>query len=188
MEEYQILVELNDSNFNFSYPLDELRFILPIKENLVIDSNFDEFKQELNEYSKFNNQILLGVTNGIETSDPVQINGKFSNALDFSGDDFLRISADESLEIPREFTFSSWIKWDNTGDTNQYLFFNGNSANSISIVNDGGVNDNKIKFNLNINGNLRTLYSNQMLDDQWHFIVCTYNGEDMKIYIDNVFR
>ena len=44
--EYQAVVELNSSNFDFSYSKsDDLRFILPLKESLVLDLTLDNFKQ-----------------------------------------------------------------------------------------------------------------------------------------------
>lgn len=188
--EYQVEVNLNSSNFDFDLvsDLDDLRFVMPFSENLVLDLTFDEYAEKIEDFSKYNNNVILGnsiVSN--EDNDPLSANGLLFNSLSFDGNDSINISANNSLLLDKEITIASWIKWDNTkGSTTQRIFSNGWDKNSFYIVNDGGVNQAKLGFSLRVGGLDKNFYSNRTIDDGWHFVVARYNSESLEILIDTI--
>jgi len=190
MRDYQVELNLNSSILDFSkFRENELRFLLPLKENFVLDLPFDKYNQEVNDFSKYSNLIYLGSTNSTEVADPsLEENGVLFNSLNFDGiDDYITIGADKSLEIKDKISIVSFIKWDGEGDNFQNIFTNGAWNNALRIVNDGGVHDRDLLFQLSISGTTNYLYSNVSIDDNdWHFIVATYDGEMMKLYLDNI--
>lgn len=187
LAEYQAQITLNSSIFDFDYINNDIRFYIPLKETLVLDLSFDNYNQEPQDYSKYNQYVTLGNNDTQETKDPnILVNSPIFNGLDFDGNnDFVKVVNDEALLLENELTYSAFIKWDTLGNNMQNIITNGNPDNALVIVNDGGLNDNKLLFELNIEGSLELLYSNITLDDKWHLISGTYDGVNMKLYIDD---
>ncbi|MCA9459800.1 MAG: DUF2341 domain-containing protein, partial [Nanoarchaeota archaeon] len=188
LSEYQVVLDLNSSNFNFDLAKEsELRFILALKENLMLDLTFDDYSQILSDYSKNSNLVTLGVDSGAGTDDPGQVDGVVLGGLIFDGiDDSINISSSSSLQSSKSVTYASWVKWDSSGGNEEVIFTNGVNSNSLRIINDGGVNDDQVLFQLDVDGNLNSLYSGVILDDTWHFITASYDGFEMKLFIDSV--
>lgn len=188
LNEYQVEVNLNSSNFDFSKSSENsIRFVLPLKEDLIEDMGFDFNSQIQKDNSKYNNFGFLGTDSSTETKDPtfVERNCVLDNCLSFDGnDDLIRIPGSNSLLINNQVSVFSWVKWRGNGKSIQNIFTNGAWFNAIRIVNDGSSNQNKILFQLNIGGTTRYLYSNSTIDTNWHFIGGVYDGHNMKIYID----
>jgi len=189
LAEYQVEVDLNSTNFDFTLGREnEIRFLYPLKNSLVLDSTFDIYSQNLVDYSSFSNSQFLGVNSGVETTDPKKLDKSVLLAgLNFDGvNDKITISSNSSLYLNNSLTYSSWVKWSGAGNTFQNIFTNGGWQNSIRIVNDGGVNQGKVLFQLSIDGVQKYLYSNVTLDTKWHFLSSTYDGSQMKIYLDSI--
>lgn len=187
--EYQFQIELNNSNFDFSNIQEEdFRFVLPLEEHLVINLPFDNYKQTLDEYSNYNNEVFLGGSVAIAGTDPSSSEEAILfNSLNYDGDnDYNKISIDDSLKLMDEFTVSTWIKWDLDGNQDQNIITFGDDNNYLSLVNNGGGNHQRLQFRLILETGTRTLYSNQTISDtNWHFISAVFTGEQMQIYIDN---
>lgn len=177
---------LNSSNFDFTKTTqNDLKIFLHVWQNLVLGLNFDNYAQTLDDYSRYLNVVTLGVGSGIASDDPSNTNGIFFDGLNFDGvNDYVRISPHQSLELEKEVTYSAWVKWNGVGNLNQTIFRNGRDENVLKVINDGGVNDNKVLFSLNIGGVKRELYSNSILDSSWHLVTGTYNGSLMELYVD----
>lgn len=187
INDYQIPVVLNSTNFDFAQGREnEIRFALPIDENYALDLPFDEDSQAQLEYSKYSNVAYLGAAVGSESSDPTYTDsGVVMGALNFDGvDDKVTITGSSSLQLNKSLTYSAWIKWNGFGNNFQSIITNGNSNNSIRIINDGGVSDNKVYFQLNVSGSAINLTSNKTIDSSWHHIVGTFDGYNMNLYID----
>ncbi|MDA3855246.1 MAG: LamG domain-containing protein [Candidatus Woesearchaeota archaeon] len=186
--DYQVLVELDLSNFDFTTSAqNELRFVVPLQENFVLDLTFDDYLQTLDEYSKYLNTVNLGSNSGVDGLDPSSIEGIVLDALYFDGvDDYVRVSSDVSLEPQKSLTYAAWVKWNVSGNALQYIFVNGDTSNSLAVVNDGGINDELIQFSLNIDGSNEVLYSNTTLGNDWHFVAATYDGANMRVYLDSI--
>ncbi len=188
LNEYQAEINLNSSNFDFSKAsLETIRFELPLKENLILDLGLDYDSQIQKETSKYSNIVYLGSDSIDESEDP-SFNSNLcviDNCYNFDGDDdMLLIKESNSLLIDNQISIFSWVKWNKNGDSLQNIFTNGIWSNALRIVNDGSSNQDKILFELNINGNVQSLYSNSKLDNNWHFVGAVFDGEFMKIYID----
>jgi len=148
---------------------------------------FDDGKQVLDDFSSFSNTQYLGISSSIEISDPVSNSGVIFDGVDFDGvDDVINILPNSSLELNNSLTFSAWIKWDGVGDIFQNIFTNGIWENALRVVNDGGINNNKLLFQLNVGGTVYYLYSNVILDNNWRFLTATFDGSEMKLYLDSV--
>lgn len=186
--DYQIELSLNSSVFDFSNYLEkEIRFVLPYTDYLVLDLPFDIYNQTLQDYSNFSQTVVLGTSSASESSDPTENQESvLFSGLTFDGsDDSVLISSDDSLLLDAEITIAAWIKWNENGDTTQYIFVNGAPSTALGIVNDGGANTGKIFLNINSSsGSTQTLYSSSALDNNWHFIAGTYDGENLSIYLD----
>lgn len=189
LNEYQVETYINSSQVDFSRtPEEEIRVIIPYKEFNMLDLTFDTYSQTLQDSSKYDNVVVLGSTSGAEGSDPVSFNnGVISNALSFDGGDYLTISSDPSLNLTTELTYSAWINWADLGDSQQYIFTNGNTQNSLSIINDGGANDSLVEFSLNIDGVVRTIVSTSTIPSgDWTHVTATYDGLEMRLYVDGL--
>ncbi|MFW6285935.1 MAG: DUF2341 domain-containing protein [Nanoarchaeota archaeon] len=187
LPQYQIETNLNSTNFDFSLANEnELRILIPLKELLILDLNFDNYNQELKDYSNHNLDAYLGKNNLISNDDPTKTKGVIFDGLKFNGSQFINISSNNVLEQTNSITYSAWIKWNNSGGVQQNIITNGADENSLQIVNDGGINDNKILFKLNIDGTSQSLYSDIQIDEKWNHIVSTYDGTEMKIYVNSI--
>lgn len=187
LAEYQVEVIINSSYENFNALSEEdLRFLLPLQENIILDLTFDNYNQNLNDYSKYSLSSTLGTTAISQASDPSISEGVIGTALQFDGtQDYVNIAQSEFLEVEEAITISSWFKWDGDGPAKQTIFSNGYPSNSLSIINDGGVNDNKILFELNISGTLQTVYSNITINNNWNHVVGVYDGYELKVYLNS---
>ena len=180
-------ISLNTTNFNFSTSNKyTIRLLLPIYENTIIDTTFDKYEQTISEYSKYNNEVFLGASALSAINDPsIEEDAVFFNGLLYDGvDDFNVITLDNSLEADSSLTYSAWVKWTGNGSSSQYIFRNGRDDNHLRIINDGSIDDGKVSFSLSISGVDRIINSNSILDNDWHLITGTYNGSQLKLYID----
>ncbi|MCA9496071.1 MAG: DUF2341 domain-containing protein, partial [Nanoarchaeota archaeon] len=186
--EYQIELDFNSSNLDFAAVKEsEIRFILDLKENLMLDLPFDDYIQVLNDYSKNSNFVSLGLSSSSGGDDPSSISGVIFDALSFDGvDDLLNVSFNSSLQSSKGLTYASWVKWDSSGGNELVIFSNGGNGNSLRMINDGGANDANVLFQLNVSGVVRSLYSGVAMDENWHFLSASYDGFQMKLYIDSV--
>jgi hypothetical protein len=178
---------LNSTNFDITKTKEDgLNFFLPVYENTVLDVNFDDYNQDLVDYSRYSNPVTLGLGSGVNTDDPTIVDGVFFNALEFDGiNDFVRTSPAQSLELQKALTYSAWVKWSGESTTNQTIFRNGRDDNVLKIINETGSNDNKVYFGLSIDTVDEALYSSIQLDTNWHLITGTFNGTLMELYIDD---
>lgn len=143
------------------------------KEGLISYFNFDD-----------NLKDQSGNTNdGIGTGNPVFVLGKRSKAISFNGINQSVNFVKKQFEPSTQLSVALWFK---TNDSFNSYFFGGNkfvsffglfieSAGNIGLAIDlqgGGTNNAKASFNSN----------------QWTHFVGTYDGTDIKVYIDGVLK
>lgn len=192
--DYQVDVTFNASNFNFSnIGKEELRFLLPLKELLVYDVTLDKYGQQLIDYSDFNIVSYLGTNVNSEVSDPTSREGVIGKGLYFDGSDdqvFVDFtdSNNKGVDLSESLTYSLWIKWNGSGNTIQGIISDDlTTSTGLSIVNDGGVNDDKLSFTINsLTTGSTTIYSPDVISNGWHHVGATYDGSYMKLYLDGV--
>jgi hypothetical protein len=131
---------------------------------------------------------LTGVVNArnFTTSNITWSNGIVFNATD----DYSRRNNDAALAaLGHSFTISFWVTLTQTASdaARRYVFYsyNGSSALEIFDLN----SDNKVYFNITTGGgNGQAISSTTLAASTLYHIVCTYNGTNMKIYINNIDR
>jgi len=144
--------------------------------------------------SKANYSWSLDEGSGTTTSETHErIVGKKGGALSFDGiDDYVSASDSSSLKFSN-LTISAWIKWDGTRYAAATLrdyaaivskgTFGGGEFSTL-LTRATGLTVTNINFY--INGNLRTVWSNSLIDTGWHNLVITYNETTPIFYFDGV--
>jgi hypothetical protein len=173
-----INVSINESSNNSAF--------IDFNKTLIGYWNFEDVSgTTVYDKSTYGNNGVL--KNGVKINSSINsmIRGKYAV---FDGiDDYVEISSSKELEVPKTITISSWINWRGDGDDLQNIFTNGGWTNALRVVNDGSSDQNKILFQLNINGSTKYLYSNTLINPNlWYNIIGIYNGSAMKIYINGI--
>ncbi|MCK4311842.1 MAG: VWA domain-containing protein [Candidatus Cloacimonetes bacterium] len=121
-----------------------------------------------------------GQNNGaIATSDRF---GNTNSAYDFDGvDDWIEVAHD-SVQVPsNQMSVCAWIKIDNI--VGEYFAISKGQEVPYSLG--SRLNKYWVKFGTTSN-NALNLYSTTTPDNQWHFIIGTYDGTEAKIYVDGI--
>lgn len=141
------------------------------------------------------NHGTLGFTSASEQSDPTWVLSQqgFGNALDFvdnvhNDSDHVRIPASASLDITNAVTIAMWINHGGLGGTHFMIWKKG--AYTFMIGDDH-------KMNLILEGTSNpgvsacpeghcSLTNLQGLGGSWHHIAVTWDGQDIRFYVDGV--
>ncbi len=119
--------------------------------------------------------------------DPQWVTGIFGQALEFNGtDDYVAI-ADSSVFNTTLLTIAAWVNFSN--DSQSFIFEKGNVNTQYSLFSHGT----DIVFRTKpVGGAYDTLSTTKanagITNDQWHFIVGTYDGAVKKLYVDGVLK
>ncbi len=154
----------------------------------------EESGQRANDLSGYNLQGQLGATSGTDSSDPVWTLRRFDNAaLKFDGDDYVKVLPNAKLQ-PSKLSVEAWVKMDQTTDPTILPYI---VAKGGSTLNNGCAfasyalysHDNNAYFYVS-NGSSYvespTISSVDLTDGQWHYLVGTYDRQNVKLYIDGV--
>jgi len=241
LTDYQILVELNNTNFNFSHAQEngsDIRFVASddqtllnhwievwdfINQSAKIWVNVSEITEGTKIYMYYGNEnasdasdvnatfirVIDGVvgawhfdeengtiahdtsgegndgtlydgntTNDDGNTPPQWTGGKFGKALSFDGvDDYVKVEDSDSLDITDEITAVAWVKTSNTaaqtvvGKKSEILLRIDGSGNAVFGINDG-------------TGWYEAISTKFVCDGNWHFLVGTFNGSSIKIFVD----
>ncbi|MBD3155046.1 MAG: DUF2341 domain-containing protein, partial [Candidatus Aenigmarchaeota archaeon] len=123
-------------------------------------------------------------TGPIGQNKPQITDGKFNMSLDFDGeDDYVYVSSSSTLNITDEITLEAWVN--TTESVLQPIVgkYDGSSDRSYSIyLNSSGI----LSFALSTDGSSVTQInaSTSVNDGEWHHLAGTWNGTDMKVYVD----
>lgn len=117
---------------------------------------------------------------------PIQIKGKWGNALDFDGtNDYITVTDHNDLDITDDITIGFWINPDESKVAELIMKGTSSSAEAYEIYQ----NSNKISFRLNNNAASITS-STSITSDKWNHIAVTYDkdlsSDNMKIFINGV--
>lgn len=122
----------------------------------------------------------LGSNNGV-VFEAEHVNGRFDRALKFDGDDDeVVVQPDNNLAINgNEITLSTWFKLDEVGNDGVLLFQN--TKYILKIDNHG-----KLSFALYSPGYEVVVinWSDRIIDTDWHHFAGTYDGNNLKLYLD----
>ena len=109
--------------------------------------------------------------------------GKFGNAWSFDGsNDYVNLTANTLLG--NNWSFGMWLKGDSSGQTPSLWHFAGkgsaDSSEVFNIYDQGG----GISYEVQSTG-YGVIPTASLDDGQWHYVVITYDGSDMRAYVDN---
>ncbi len=122
------------------------------------------------------------------TNSPLWVQGKVNTALLFDGgDDMVVVENSPALNPTNELTITAWVRWDSPPE-------NGNEW--ATIINKNGDSQYRIQHN-RINeyfefairtssGNRWIISTTSPQEDVWYHVAGTYDGEDLKIYVNGV--
>jgi len=155
---------------------------LPYSSNVQAFWKFEEASGTIYDETANNND---GTYNG----NLYQQTGKVGYALGFDGmDDYVNCGTDPSLNIADAITIAAWVKTPGVsessffvvkeigsvvGDYRWGLYFSGSGTISLYIMNSSGTD----KF---------VVSTNTFDDDEWHYVVGTFDGRYLKFYSDGI--
>ena len=146
---------------------------------LVLHLSFDEGAGSVaKDSSKFGNDCTL---NG----NPVWINGKFGKALEFDGATWGEVAHSDSLNLTDAMTIEAWVNMSEGGEGTQSAVEKGSGwidgeYNLAALYNSGSILQMKDLPEECNDDNI----GSSIQDQQWHFLVGTWDGGVLKSYID----
>jgi hypothetical protein len=158
----------------------------PVTDGLVGYWNFDEGSgvAAIDRSGNGNNGTIVNATFTEDT--PVQISSLF--ALDFNNTSgvaysYVTIPTDPVLEPNSSLTLSVWVKTDSTEDRIRVIISKayGSFGDESYMLYYDGID--YVRFALSSIGSIAMA---QPTINEWHYIVATYNGSVMRMYLDGV--
>lgn len=126
-----------------------------------------------------------GLANNADINNASWVNGKFDNALEFNGlNSHLGIANSASLN-PSEITIAAWVKWQTDPSTgNNWASIVNKNVDSQYRLHHNRLNT-AFEFAIRTNNGGRWVISEtEPVEGIWYFVVGTYDGSELKIYID----
>jgi len=123
---------------------------------------------------------------GTLSGGPLWVEGRIGGALDLDGtNDYVNCGTDASFDITGQITLAVWIKARAAGnDAHQHYVGKGN--NSYCIKQNSW---NNIEVVIYIGGwKVATLPLDSSYNDVWHYLAGTYDGSQIKLYVDGVLQ
>ena len=136
------------------------------------------FNGNANDYYGRNN----GTVNG---STLISTGCKSGQCYSFDGvNDYINVNNSQSLNITKNITIAAWIKWNTADDFSGFVMKTTNSAwidgYGLYAHSDNTVDFYVVEFSTNVAKKSFTA------DGMWHHVVGTYNGSNVRIYVDGV--
>ena len=142
--------------------------------------------QTIYDWSGNGNHGQLGSTAGVDANDPSWIRGRFfGSALNFGGDDFVRIRSSKALE-PEKVTVSLWFRGNGSPGTYKYLIAKGgDNCTAASYGLETGWNGGLWFYIWNGTQQIGSGYADPSVwDGKWHHAAGTFDGTLTKLFID----
>jgi hypothetical protein len=149
-----------------------------LDQGLVAYWPFDEGEGDIifDETNNGNDTVLYG---------PEWAEGKRGFALRFDGvDDTVAIAHSASLMPTDAITLAAWVKIEGPAQEHYGIIGKGGYRSGYRLLIHG--TNKKVVFQLTGEKGYSVWSSTAIPDDQWHFIVATYDGSKMKLYIDGI--
>jgi hypothetical protein len=147
-------------------------------KGLVAYWSFNEGEGDIafDETNNGNDAVLYG---------PTWVEGKRGFALRFDGvDDTVAIPHSASLMPTDAITLAAWVKIEGPAQEHYGIIGKSGYSSGYRLLIHG--TNKKVLFQLTGEKGYSVWSSTAIPDDQWHFIVATYDGSKMKLYIDGI--
>ena len=106
--------------------------------------------------------------------------GNLNSAYSFDGNDFIKVLSNSSIQPTNSISFSCWIFL--TNSSNGGTFFTKNLSDGInSYAFERGGNNN---FGVSMSGSSSLMNNNPVNLNSWNFLMCTYDGVEIKFYLN----
>jgi hypothetical protein len=137
------------------------------------------------DWSGHGNTGTLGSTPGPDTNDPTWIRGFLGSALNFGGDDFVRIKDTADLE-PAAVTASAWVRAPQSPGQFKYIMGKGASGCLGASWGLYTGDDGQIAFYVwdGRNYTRTPAVAGGIWDGRWHHVAGTYDGSTVKLFVD----
>lgn len=121
-------------------------------------------------------------------NDPEFVTGVVDRALEFDGNDFVKVPVSASLDIVDAITLEAWFKTPTPGKWRNAVF-GGYIANNLYLGPLNITGPGQIRFTITAGGVEQTITTRigTISANKWHHIVGTYNGSQIRLYIDGIF-
>ena len=138
---------------------------------------------------------LWGDNHGTLIEDPLEVEGKYGEALEFTGDNHIDIPDSDSLNLTTgEVSVTAWALRTGPGETERGGIVekgNGGIDNTPLLLrewNAGTVDFEVRSFEATPERNWAKLQSDSiaLVDDVWVFLAGTFDGQDQKIYVNSM--
>ncbi len=152
--------------------------------NVEFEGNFLRNDERLVAYWKLDNlNDEKGFFNFSNTGSVVFTEGEFGSSADFTGgSDFLTVSSDSALD-PVNYSQAFWVK---TTDSSNHVVTEKSWGHHFVFSDDSRCAYKWVAGAVGDSGNF-VCASKEVNDDEWHFIVVTYNElENLSLYIDGL--
>jgi len=115
---------------------------------------------------------------------PITSAANYTTALDFGGSDYIDCGNNSSL-VPSSLTISLWFKTSGSASAIPRLI---NKSYSASAPYDSyfiNINNNVLNFKIGVSSaSVKIAGATNVVDGKWHHVVGTYDGSQLKLYLD----
>lgn len=178
---------VNDYNGS-DYLNGELSYFCPIRNFEVLNLPFDDYRQNLKDFSIKESTVTLGSLGSIEDSDPAENGGIILRGLDFNSSQFLRVNSFELDNNPH--TISFWFKSNFTLNSSSPIrtFFN---VSSDYVIGHNYLGTGEIGF-YSLDGSGGRLFelvssTREFVSNRWYNVIVVLDNSNLhKIYINGV--
>jgi len=126
-----------------------------------------------------------GSNDGTNYGATPNVAGKINTAYDFDGsNDYISIPDDNTLDITSAITLSAWVKLDSTQSLYPAILVKGEIKDGATDSYGLRLATGDVQFII-YTGTFTALAGTiDIKDNAWHYLVATYDGTNMRIYVD----
>ena len=117
---------------------------------------------------------------GVAQGTPTYVAGQREQALQFGGDNFVRMQ--ENISHSSALSFAGWVYWDGGGDWQRVFDFGNGVGSYLFLTPRSG--DGTLRFGIKNGGGEQMVETAELPIGQWTYIAVTLDGSGAKIYLD----